>query len=68
MKKSVFFDFLNRSSDKTFDTLLSTGEEDKDYIIWNEFLLPQSYGDAKAEYYAIRNECAVFDVLSLIHI
>ena len=62
MKKSVFFDFLNRSSDKTFDTLLSTGEEDKDYITWNEFLLPQSYGDAELEYYAIRKECAVFDV------
>ena len=39
MKKSVFFDFLNRSSDKTFDTLLSSGEEDKDFISWNEFLL-----------------------------
>ena len=62
MKKSVFFDFLNRSSDKTFETLLSSGEEDKDFINWNEFLLPQSYGDAKGEYYAIRNECAVFDV------
>ena len=62
VKKSVFFDFLNRSSDKTFETLLSSGEEDKDFINWNEFLLPQSYGDAKGEYYAIRNECAVFDV------
>ena len=37
MKKSVFFDFLNRSSVKTFDTLLSTGKEDKDFINWNEF-------------------------------
>ena len=62
MKKSVFFDFLNRSSDKTFDALLSFGEEGKDYIIWNEFLLPQSYGDAEREYHAIRKECAVFDV------
>jgi hypothetical protein len=32
MKKSVFFDFLNRRSDRTFDTILSSGEEDKDYI------------------------------------
>ena len=62
MKKSAFFDFFNRDFGKTFDSLLSCGEEDEDYINWNEFLLPKSFGDAQAEYYAIRNECAVFDV------
>ena len=62
MKKSAFFEFLNRNLDKSFDNLLHSGEEGKDFINWNDFLLPQSYGDAEREYHAIRKECAVFDV------
>ena len=62
MKKSAFFEFLNRNSGKTFDNLMHSCEEGKDFINWNDFLLPQSYGDAEREYHAIRNECAVFDV------
>ena len=56
MKKSVFFDFFNRQSDTGFKVLLSDGRENIDYINWNDFLLPASYGDSQEEYQAIRNE------------
>jgi len=36
--------------------------EDEHYINWNQFALPHDYGDAEAEYSAIRNSCAIFDV------
>ncbi|MAA54061.1 MAG: hypothetical protein CMK43_02600 [Porticoccaceae bacterium] len=62
MKKSVFFDFFNRQSDTGFKVLLSDGRENIDYINWNDFLLPASYGDSQEEYQAIRNECALFDL------
>lgn len=39
--------------------------EDEHYINWNEFALPHDYGDAAAEYSAIRNSCAIFDVSPL---
>jgi len=58
LKKSVFFDFLNCHRDTIF-------EQDEDYIDWNGFLLPLDYGDAEAEYHAIRNSCAVFDASPL---
>ena len=62
MKKSVFFDFLNRRIDSDFDSFLKSATIDDDYISWNEYLLPQHYGDPQMEYQAIRNSCAVFDV------
>jgi aminomethyltransferase len=62
MKKSRFFDFFNRRDNVDFNSLMANGIEDEDYINWNEFLLPQDYGDAEAEYHAIRNSCAIFDV------
>jgi aminomethyltransferase len=62
MKKSAFFDFLNRRSDGDFDHFLNTAAPDDDYINWNGYLLPQHYGDPAAEYQAIRNRCAIFDV------
>ncbi len=52
LKKSPFFDFLNR-------------RENADFIDWNGFLLPNDYGDAVAEYRAIRESCAMFDVSPL---
>ena len=36
--------------------------EDEHYINWNEYVLPHDYGDAEAEYSAIRNSCAICDV------
>jgi len=62
MKKSVFFDFLNRRADGEFGSFLASATLDDDYINWNEYLLPQHYGDPEAEYQAIRNSCAMFDV------
>jgi aminomethyltransferase len=69
MKKSAFFDFLNRRENLDFDGFLSLSQEDEDYINWNEFVLPQQYGldsqsesTAESEYQAIRNSCAIFDV------
>lgn len=65
LKKSPFFDFLNRRSDSGFDEYVATHVEDDDYINWNGFLLPNDYGDAEYEYNAIRNSCAMFDATPL---
>lgn len=62
MKKSTFFDFLNRRTDLDFSGLLNEGKEDQDYINWNDFLLPSHYGNPEQEYRAIRNQSAIFDV------
>jgi len=62
LKKSAFFEFLNRRDDSHFDAFVNSSIEDEDYINWNEFLLPNDYGDAELEYTAIRNSCAIFDV------
>ncbi len=62
LKESTFFEVLNRRDDSRFDTFVSNSIEDEHYINWNEFLLPNDYGDAELEYTAIRNSCAVFDV------
>ena len=61
LKKSCFFEFLNRRADVGFASLLADHVADVDYIEWNGYLLPQHYGDAEHEYHAIRNNCAVFD-------
>lgn len=62
LKKSVFFDFLNRRDETDFESFLAESNEDEHYINWNEFVLPHDYGDAETEYRAIRNACAIFDV------
>jgi len=65
LMKSPFFDFLNRLDDINFQTYLAHSVENSDYIEWNGFLLPNDYGDAEAEYHAIRESCAMFDVSPL---
>ena len=62
LRKSVFFDFLNRHDDADFEQFMANAIEDKHYINWNQFVLPHDYGDAECEYFAIRNSCAMFDV------
>ena len=62
LKKSTFFDFLNRRDEPSFENFIAHSNEDEHYINWNEFALPQDYGDAEAEYHAIRDSCAIFDV------
>ena len=54
LKKSAFFDFLDRGDSAEF--------EGREHIEWNGYLLPLDYGDAKHEYFAIRKSCALFDV------
>ncbi len=61
MKKSTFYDFLNRHTDDNFEFFLNRAKEDVDYIDWHDFCLPMAYGDAAAEYKAVRNSCALFD-------
>ncbi len=61
LKKSAFFDFLDRT-ESTFERFVADSTEDEHYINWNQFVLPYDYGDAEAEYFAIRNSCAIFDV------
>jgi aminomethyltransferase len=65
LKKSPFFDFLNRREEMDFSRHLATFVEDTDYIEWNGYLLPNDYGDAGMEYDAIRKSCAIFDVSPL---
>lgn len=54
LKKSPFYDFLDRRPD--------SGAEDENHIDWNGYLLPNDYGDAEHEYQSIRGSCAMFDV------
>jgi len=61
LRKSTFFDFLNRRQDRNFDQLIATSVEDEGYINWNEFALPFDYGDDEFEYTELRNRCAIFD-------
>jgi glycine cleavage system aminomethyltransferase T len=61
MKKSTFFDFLNRYTNLDFDSFLARSKEDVDYIDWNDYCLPMTYGDAASEYQAGRSTCALFD-------
>ncbi len=61
LRKSVFFDFLNRYTNIDFKKILETGEEDVDYINWHSYFVPMAYGDEKSEYNAVRNACALFD-------
>jgi aminomethyltransferase len=62
LKKSPFFDFFNRREGTDFERFVAASVEDEHYINWNESLLAMDYGDAEAEYVAIRNSCALFDV------
>jgi aminomethyltransferase len=65
LKKSPFFDHLNRRHNVDFNEYLSSSIEDEHYINWNQYVLPGDYGDAESEYFAIRNSCAIFDVSPL---
>ena len=49
LKKSPFFDFLNRREDTDFHQYLANSVENADFIDWNNFLLPNDYGDAGIE-------------------
>jgi glycine cleavage system T protein (aminomethyltransferase) len=62
LRKSTFFDFLNRRDETDFESFMADSIEDEHYINWNQFVLPHDYGDAELEYHAIRNSCAIFDV------
>jgi aminomethyltransferase len=61
LKKSVFFDFLNRYNDGDYEPLLARSKEDVDYINWHGFCLIAAYGDESIEYNTVRNSCALFD-------
>ncbi|MBV57116.1 MAG: hypothetical protein CMQ12_11160 [Gammaproteobacteria bacterium] len=62
LKESVFYKFLNRRDGVDVNEYLRISQEDVDYINWNQFVLPNDYGDAELEYRAIRHSCALFDV------
>ncbi len=61
MKKSAFFDFLNRYRNHDFESFLAGSKEDVDFINWNGYCLPMTYGDGESEYRAVRSACALFD-------
>jgi len=65
LTESVFFNFLNRCENIDFEEYMRISDEDTDYINWNGRVLPHDYGDAKLEYMAIRESCALFDVSPL---
>lgn len=62
LKKSAFYDFLDRRDNADFESFYANSTEDSDYIDWNGFLLPMHYGDAQLEYFAIRKSRAICDV------
>jgi aminomethyltransferase len=61
LRKSTFFDFFIRHETMDFDRFMAESTEDEHYINWNGYVLPMHYGDAEAEYSAIRQSCAIFD-------
>jgi len=61
MRKSTFFDFLNRYRIDDFESYLTRSVEDIDYINWHDFCLPMTYSDAASEYKAVRSTCGLFD-------
>lgn len=65
LRKSAFFDFLNRRENQGFDQFITASVADEDYISWNGFALPFDYGDDEFEYTELRNRCAIFDVTPL---
>ena len=65
MKESPFFAFLNRRDEVATRAYLEPALEEVNFIDWNGYILVQDYGDAEAEYHAIRDACALFDVSPL---
>jgi len=61
VKKSTFFDFLNRYTEYDYDDFIANSKEDVDYINWHDYCLIMAYGDESSEYNAVRNSCALFD-------
>jgi aminomethyltransferase len=61
IKKSAFFDFLNRYTDYDFEDFLARSTEDVHYIDWHGYCLPMAYDNESSEYNAVRNTCALFD-------
>jgi len=43
LKKSTFFDFLNRRDETDFESFMVNSVEDEHYINWNDFVLPQRW-------------------------
>lgn len=68
LKKSPYFEFLNRRREPGHEAFLATSVEDQDYINWNQYVLPHDYGDAEFEYHALRNSCALGDVTPMCKI
>jgi len=66
--RSPFFEFLNRRDDQGFDAFMNASVEDRDYINWNQYVLPYDFGDAEFEYRALRNSCAIGDVTPMCKI
>jgi aminomethyltransferase len=62
LRKSPYFEFLNRRHEPGLDAFMEASVEDQDYINWNQYVLPYDYGDAEFEYHALRNSCALCDV------
>ncbi len=61
VKKSTFFDFLNRYTEYDYEDFITKSKEDVDYINWHDNCLIMAYGDESSEYNAVRNSCALFD-------
>ena len=61
LRRSIFFDFLNRRENGDFDKFIVDSIQDENYIDWNGFALPFNYGDDEFEYAELRNRCAIFD-------
>ncbi len=61
LRRSPFFDFLNRRENQDFTQFITASVLDEDYINWNEFALPFDYGNDEFEYTELRSRCAIFD-------
>ena len=68
LKRSPYFEFLNRRPDPSHDAYMQNSAEDRDYINWNHYVLPQDFGDAEFEYRELRERCAICDVTPMCKI
>jgi len=60
-QKSLFYDFLARYAEGSFETYMADAVADEDYLNWNGYVLPYVFTDEAAEYAAVRQGCALFD-------
>ena len=62
LKEPPLFEFLNRRDPSDFESFMENAVEGADFVRWNDYAYPDHFGDAEAEYWALRNSCALTEL------